>query len=219
MSFQTPPTRFTGKTWIFVAQSVIFGALAGISLLLGPLFLFGIMKDASGKSAVDADIALTIMSVPFLLVTALAVFNILARRRPIVSICREGVQVNLIGSSSLDGVPLLPSLIRVAWLILSFQGFKQQLLIAPWHSLHHARISGLQMARRFTIVGSFFPVARGGIGPAAPVATEVAFPEVAFDAPLDQVAAAINVYCQNPKLRDSLAPETSWRNSAGQTRN
>jgi hypothetical protein len=37
------PSRFRGKTWIFVAGAIIFGGLASFSFLMGPLLLFGVI--------------------------------------------------------------------------------------------------------------------------------------------------------------------------------
>src|SRR5947199_5229803 len=97
------PTEFMARTWLFIVQALIFGGLASFSLVFGPLFLFGFMKKANGVSATDAGIALTALSVPFLLVFALAVYNLSARRRPLLRLCREGIEFVEIGASSLDG--------------------------------------------------------------------------------------------------------------------
>src|SRR4051812_12790295 len=78
------PAEFMARTWIFVVQALIFGGLASFSLVFGPLFLFGFMKKANGMPGTDAGIALTALSVPFLLVFALAVYHLSARRRPLL---------------------------------------------------------------------------------------------------------------------------------------
>ncbi len=205
MSYHTPATEFTGKTWIFVVQACVFGGLASFSLILRPLFLFEVMKDARGQPAPDAGVALTITSVPLALVFALAVFNIVARRRPLLRVCREGLAINMIGSSSLDGIPLVPTLVRVAWLIVSFQGFREQVLFAPWISLHSVKISGLPMVRKLTIAGEMYRSPR--IELAEPFANQVVFDESAFAVPLEQVVATINEFGQQAGLRDGLR---SW---------
>ena len=207
MSSQIPPTQFTGKTWIFVVQALVFGGFAGFSLLLGPLFLLGILERADGKPGTEAGVALTIMGVPFLLIAALAIFNIIARRRPILRICREGLAVNMIGSSSLDGTPLLPSLVRVAWLIVSLQGFRQQILLAPWESLRGAGVSGLPMARSLTIAGAMFHAADIHFAQPDQAADQIVFPEVAVNEPLDRIATTVNAYFRNAEFRDRLP---SW---------
>ena len=124
MSYHPPPTQFSGKIWIYVAQAVVVGGLTAFCLLLGPLFLFELIRSADGRPTRPAGIALCILSVPFLLVFLLAAFNIAARRRPLLRLYREGIEMNMIGASSLDGSPIpIPKLVRVAWLIVSLQGF------------------------------------------------------------------------------------------------
>src|SRR5690242_19356932 len=111
-------TEFVAKTWIFKAQALIFGGLGAFSLILGPLFLFQIMLNAHGKPATDAGIALTISSIPFLCLFALAIFNILARRQPPIRLFQEGLVIRRIGSSSLNRIPFVPAVLRIAWLFV-----------------------------------------------------------------------------------------------------
>jgi hypothetical protein len=204
MSLQLPATQFNGKVWILIVVALVFGGLGAFCLLLGPLFLFGIMKDARGQPATDAGVALSIFAVPFLLVTALAVFNVVARLRPMIRICREALVINSIGSSSLDNVPLIPGAIRIAWLLVSLQGFKQQLLLAPWQSLRNVQISGPPMARTLTIVGLIYRAPQGQPAASTPIANQITFAESSFEAPLDQVAASIHAYWRHADARKSL---------------
>jgi len=207
MSYETPPTQFRGKTWIVLVNAIVFGGLAGFSSVLGPFFLFGVIKPADGRPGTGAGIALSIISVPLLLVFILAVFHVLARRRPMLRICREGIEINILGASSLDDVPLVPVFLRLAWLIVSLQGFKRQLLRAPWEQFREARISGPPMARTLTIVASVDQSASRSKGEPAPTANDVSFGEAAFDRPLDQVVSAIQAYRRNVELRNRLP---SW---------
>jgi hypothetical protein len=211
MALQSPATQFNGKTWIYLVLVLVFGGLACFCLLLGPLFLFGVLKRANGSPATDAGVALTIFAVPFSLLAALALFNILARRRPIIRVCRETLEINLIGSSSLDGVPLIPGAIRIAWLLVSMQGFKQQTLLAPWQSLRYVQISGPPMARTLTITGLLYRVGPGPAAQATPVANQISFSEAAFDVPLDRIAATVDAYWRNVESRRALP---SWSGSS-----
>lgn len=210
-----PPAsaQFRGKTWIFLAQAVVFGSLALFALLMGPLFLSGALKRVDGKPAQDAGIALIAMGVVLSLPAALAIFNIVARRQPVVSLYREGIAVNLIGVSSLDHLPPVPgfsqalSLLRLAWLILSLQGFKQQLVYAPWGSFGAAQVSGLTMQRTLTIIAPFFrPGAEGE--PPTHITKAVSFAEAAFAASLDQIARTLTTYALDARARQKLP---SWR--------
>jgi hypothetical protein len=206
MAYDLPPTEFRGKTWIFLVLVIIFGGLGAFSLLLGPLFLSGTLKNARGQPVPDGGIALCIVSVPFLLLFALAVFNLVARRRPILRVCREGVEVHIIGSSALARIPLIPGLIRVLWPAISLQGFKRSIFRAPWDSFPYADVSGLPMARTLTIVGSFRTVCARAAS-SATVVEQISLPDATFRVLLDRIAATINVCCQDPELRDDLP---SW---------
>jgi hypothetical protein len=191
MSRLEMPTQFMAVIWIFVVQSIIFGGLATFSLVFGPLFLFGFMNKANGAPATDAGIALTAMGVPFMLISALAVYNIRARRRPMLRLCREGIEIVEIGRSSLDGFPLIPGMIRVAWLILSMQGFRRRVVRVLWHDFEDAWVSGPPMARRLTILA---PPSRGtaeALPRDSSVADQIVLTEVMFSTPLDNIAASI----------------------------
>jgi len=207
MSYQTPPTQFRGKTWIVVVNAIVFGGLAGFCAVLGPLFLVGVLKPADGRPGTGAGIALSIISVPLVLVFVLAVFHVLARRRPVLRLCREGLEINLLGASSLDDVPLVPVFVRLTWLIVSLQGFRQQLVRARWEDLRGLRITGPPMARTLTIAAAVDRSASPPDGQPGPKANRVSFGEAAFARPLDQVASAIQAYHRNAKLRGRLP---SW---------
>ena len=209
MSGDPMPTEFRAKTWIYRPLAAIFGGLAVFSLIFGPLFLFGLMKDAKGAPAKDAGIALCSMSVPFLFIFALAVFNLRARKRPILRLCREGIEVVVIGSSSLDAIPLIPSLVRVAWLIISTQGFRRRLFCFPWECYQDAYVSGLPMVKQLTIVASRYLQNYESLPKDSYVTEQLVLAEAAFDTPLDQIADAIKWYAST-SLSSSNLP--SWHN-------
>ncbi|GAC1451915.1 MAG: hypothetical protein NVSMB9_36910 [Isosphaeraceae bacterium] len=207
MSRLEMPTQFMAKTWIFLVQAIVFGGLASFGLIMGPLSLFGFVHDVNGAPAIDAGVGLTAMSVPFLLVFALAVYNIRARRRPLLRLCREGIEIVEIGSSSLDGIPLIPGLIRLAWLILSTQGFRRRVVLVPWRNFQDARVSGPPMARRLTIharqsLGTAEELPRNSL-----VIDQIVLEEVMFSTPLDQIAEAIQWYANGSTDLEDLA---SW---------
>jgi hypothetical protein len=213
-SRQFAPTRFSGKVWILAAQFAIFGSLSAQALIAGPLFLTGIMKTADRRPGTDAGIALTLIGVLLAPVAALFLFNILARRRPLLYLCQEGIVVNLIGVSSLDGLPVVPgfsraiALLRVAWLIVSLQGFKQQLVYAPWHGFQAAQVSGLRMQRKLAVFANFFRPAPIGVQPEF-ISDQLWFAEVEFTSSLEQIARSITIYSTDVRARQQLP---SWQN-------
>jgi hypothetical protein len=181
-------TLIRAKTWIFRTQAIAFGTLSAFGLVFGPLFLIGYIKPAHGGSGVGAGVALTISGVIFAPILALALFNIYARRKPLIALVEGGIEINSIGASALDGVPFIPGYVRVAWSIVTGQGFRSQMLRIPLNSLTDASIQGFSMARvlaiRFTQASD----------KSKHVIHELHFPEHVFCQPIDTVAAAIRSY-------------------------
>lgn len=206
------PTQFRGKTWISVAVAVVIGGLSAFCLVMGPPFLAGAVKAADGKPATGAGIALCIIGTLLAPVAALAVFRVVALRRPLVRLCREGIVVTLVGVSAFDELPYIPglrrafALARLAWLIVSGQGFKRQFVYAPWECFQVAEVSGPMMARRLTIMATFFlPADRGA--PPEYYSDQIVFEEVAFAARLERVAQSLSGYAGDAQVRQLLP---SW---------
>ncbi|MEW4571381.1 hypothetical protein AB1L88_26200 [Tautonia sp. JC769] len=208
------PTAFMGKTWIFVVQAITFGIFAAFGLGLGPLFLLGIMVRADGRPGTDAGIAMCLMGIPLLLIFAMAVFNLRARREPLLRLCREGIEIVRVGSSSLDGIPMIPAVLRIAWLIVSTEGFRKTVVHVPWGDVLGARVTGPRMARRLVIVVSPARAEAeddrlsGGAGPGG----EITLDEFEFKTPLDQIAEAIHSAANAPVGFGQLP---SWDEPAG----
>lgn len=212
MSRRSAPSEFRGKTWIYVASFLVVGGLAAFSLVMGPLFLTGAMKDARGQPATDAGIALCIFGVLLTLVAALPLFRIMALRKPLLRLCREGIVVNRIAASSLDDLPQIPGLgkglklLHAAWLIVSLQGFRQHLVYAPWHTFQAAQVSGFKMARELTIVALFHRMADGCWQP-NPIGDQLTFQDAEFASTLDKIAESALYYAANMAAREQLP---SW---------
>ena len=203
MSHGEVPTRFMAKTWIYQAKAIIFGFLGSISLMLGPPFLLGMKKKVNGESATEAGIALTVLSVPMLLIFAQAVCQVRARRLPMLRLHREGIEVMQIGATSLDGIPMIPGVIRVAWAILSTQGFRTRVIRIPWGRFRAARVSGMPMARCLTIVA--VPEDAGLHRSSG--TEQVMLTEDQFSTPLDEISSAIERVARSPR---DCEPLTSW---------
>jgi hypothetical protein len=203
--FPETPTQFQGKIWIYVAQAAVFGGLGMFSLVMGPLFLFGALKKADGTPATDAGIALCSMTVPFFLIFAFAMFNIRVRRLPVLQLFREGLEIVLIGTSSLDQIPL-PALIRIAWSIVSTEGFRTKVVRVPWECFRGVEVSGVPMARQLSI----FKVPGDGVLAVESPLEAIVLQEVLFKAPLEQIAHAIKVIANSSEASTHLP---SWRQS------
>ncbi len=208
--------QFFGKTWIFTSQSIVFGFFTIFGLVMGPLFLTGTMKRADGAPDTGAGIALTAVTLVFMLPSfVLAVFNLRVRRAPLVRICRDGVEARLIGRTSIDGIPLVPTQARLLWGFLSTQFFRTRVLRVLWPDLGDTPITGLPAMRVLSINGVFREAPDGLLLATEPVADRVIFQQVDFKRPLDEIATAISLYASNESIRANLpgwsGPYQRWR--------
>ena len=203
------PTDFYAKVWYHYVLAIVFTSFTVFCAILGPLFLFDMLRPADGKPGTDAGIAMSIIALPMGLLAMLGWFNVYSRRRPLLRIYREGIEINVIGASSLDRVPLIPPLARVAWAIVSLQGFKKQVGWIPWSTLRIVQVTGLPMVRVMVIEATIaYPTFRHGER-GARIGECVAFSEAVFRDPLDVIASTI-LSCHNdletrnrlPSLRD-----------------
>lgn len=198
-----PPAVFYGKTWIYYAQALVATGLDIMCLSMGPMFLLGIMKNAQNKPVPEAGIALTIFGVILLPVALLAWFNILARRKPLIKLCKQGIAVNVIGASDADGVRLIPGVVRVAWLIVTGQGFRSQAAMMNWPALTHVEVKGVSVVKSLHIYGAFtMPGAKKG--EAERTVQRLSFRDAEFRTSPDKVAEAIEYYRNNTADREQL---------------
>ena len=163
-----------------------------------------IMKSADGKPGTEAGVAMSIMAVPMFLIALLGWFNVYARRKPLLRICKEGMEINVIGVSSLDGTPLIPNLVRVAWLILSLQGFKKQIGWIPWETLRNIEVVGLPMMRSLLIEATIAYPAFRGDAMTARIGDSIAFRDAEFQEPLEVIVSTIQEFYNNPDARGAL---------------
>lgn len=197
--------RFRGKTWIYGAQLAVCGALGLFSVAFGALFWTGTITDANGQVRPQAGPPMVIIGSCLLAVAVLAIFNIVGRVAPIIRCYREGIECNLVGATSLDGVPLVPGLVRVAWTILSLQGFRSQKVRVLWSEFRGARIDGMPMAYVLCISGAITNVKTGRVTQC------IVFAQAALKDHPKQVAEALNIVAAEPARRGQLS---SWPSAA-----
>ena len=195
---------FYAKSWYLYVGAIVFTMLALFCAIFGPLFLFDIMKRADGKPGTDAGVAMSIMAVPMFLIALLGWFNVYARRKPLLRICEEGMEINVIGASSLDGTPLIPNLVRVAWLILSLQGFKKQIGWIPWETLRNIEVVGLPMKRSLLIEATIAYPAFRGDAMTARIGDSIAFRDAEFQEPLEVLVSTIQEFYNDADARGAL---------------
>jgi hypothetical protein len=209
------PLGYRGKTWIYTAQAIIFGGLGGFAGIMGPLFLSGILRPAHGRPGTQAGIALSIMSVPFLLLFAGAFNQRLAYGQLILRCYREGIEFDLIGDTG-RRIPLVPRLFSILWSHVSGRAFQRSTVRLNWSNLQDITIIGMPMARELFIRGEWQSPRKSTTASAKmpnvefeeiAYGPEFAIPEVTFARSLSDIATEIETVANNEQLQQSLP---SW---------
>jgi hypothetical protein len=138
-------------------------------------------------------------------VAVLAAFNIAGRARPAIRCFREGIECNTVGATSLDGVPLLPGGVRLAWSILSLQGFRSTRLRIAWSNFRKAEVRGIPMAYTLLLQGPATNVRSGA------TSEQIVFRQVALVDDPRFVADTLNRFGANHDDRERLP---TWDNSS-----
>jgi hypothetical protein len=202
------PTEFKAKTWIYIPSAILFIFLTAFCAILGPLFLFEVLKDANRAPARDAGIALCIFSIVFLLISILAVYQLKVLRHPTLRLCREGIVAVVLGSSTLDNIPLIPNVVKAVIAVLSGQGFKRKFACIPWTCFSEASVSGYSMAKTLVITASKPWPNLLALPENAVRVQQLVLQEAGFRAPLNLIAQSINWYAGSSDDRATLP---SWR--------
>jgi hypothetical protein len=199
--------RFRGKTWIYWVQMIVFGAFGIFGAIFGALFWSGAMTDANGEARPQAGPPLIITGICALAFATLALSNIVARIRPTVRCFRQGIECNIVGATSLDRVPLVPKVFRLAWAILSLQGFRSNQLRVAWSDFLGAQVTGIPMAYVLVLNGA----ALNGKGKY--IAGPIRFPQVSLKAHPNEVANVLNGFARDEQMRNRLQ---NWSTSSAQ---
>lgn len=203
---QMPPTSFMARRWIFRAQAIVFGLLAVFGLVMGPGFLLHLIESADGrKDIATPGLIMTGFGVASALAWLMALANLRHRRRPVLRIRREGVEVVYIGRSSLDRMPMVPSLVRAAWLLGSGQGFRATTYRARWPSIRGVEVHGLPMVRVLAIDGRFHRLVEFGLAQDREFVEGYSFQQVDLKVSLERAAESIEVWRLAPEaVREAL---------------
>lgn len=191
-------THFVGRIWHWFLIAVVLNGLGAFSLIVGPLFCFGGLRTVGDATKVPIGFFLLIVGVILLVMGALGSYQVILRQRPLLRICREGIEFLVIGRSSLDENSRIGRALHVVWLLLSLQGFRREVFRAPWEYFAGVTLVGPVSARTLTIHGKIFQCDSSNGGESLPIGEEYDLPEAAFDVSLDRIAFAIQKFAANP---------------------
>lgn len=197
-------TEFYAKLWYRYIAAFFCTGLALFAAIAGPLYVFDILRDANGQPAADAGIALSIMAVVLGLFSALIWFNILIRWRPLIKFYREAIGILIVGNSALDDIPLVPALVRGAWLIFSMQGFQANVGWVPWESLQRVSVKQHGFSRFLVIQGSIVIPRFAGNRFHTRRQHGIEIADAEFDAGLDDIVKAITNLHADATARETL---------------
>jgi hypothetical protein len=140
--------------------------------------------------------------------SALAMYQALGRREPLIRIYREGLEVRLVGRASLDNLPHFLEWITLYWSLFSLQGFRTKRLRIAWADLEEIRLTGRASVRVLIFRGPFWRAREVAGSSAPPAADHARFDQQDFSVPMDEIAAAVTHFQQDEKQRGFLP---NWR--------
>jgi hypothetical protein len=196
------PDRFYAITWMAWARFII---LAGLGLFM---FLFGLdvwLHDRT--NAIGDPIShefgrnLSLGSLAFFLLATLPLSTLVNSWGPRVRCYKEGIECVFHGRTALDQIPLIPSFFRIAFALLSGQGYRSQRFRIEWNALGSPLVSGRPAMYVFTLPGIAVSPLTGEklLNPSYAQAELRLHPQ--------KIQSAINAFRIEPNLRESLA---SW---------
>ena len=190
--------RFPAKTWIHWVRLLACGGVGLFAVALGVLFWTGLMTDAYGEERPSAGPPAVIVGSCLLAVGAMAAAQLAALATPPVRCFRQGVECSVVGATSLDGVPMVPALVRVAWAVLTLQGFRSTRFRIPWEWFGGAEVLGIPMAYELVLHGAAYCPFDGR------TARALTFGQAALADHPHLIANILNAWAADPSMRERL---------------
>lgn len=190
--------RFYAKTWMLWAFTLIGVPAAIFCIIMGPLFMFGIIEPANGEPGQIPGIIISIIGILLIPIMSTVVFWLLESQKPIVVCFQEGIFIRLIGESvgRMSAILSLYLLILI-WHVITGKAFKTQTLFYEWGEI----TSVFQTADKsaFAIVGPSLSETESEHG-----ADAFGFSAESFNVPMERVYKTIQSYFQKPETRVML---------------
>jgi hypothetical protein len=185
------PTRFYARTLLY---------WAGV-FTIGPFASIGCYEGLSGKAG-DASITITIIGLILAILVIAWVFQIFARRQPLLQFYREGIMIRLIGTRMPEyfvGIGMIIAVFIIYWQFITLKLFQIRTIHWRWENLEP------MLPKK----GTLWIAGESGkdvpLGYATYSSTYETDPFVKY---LDDVIEAVQFYYHNPDQRETLP---SWQ--------
>jgi hypothetical protein len=199
-----PTVSFRAKTWIYTAAFLITGFLGLFGLVMGALFGTRTLTDANGDPRPLAAIPLLSVGLFLSAAAAMNLYQIIARRIPIISCYRDAVVCNIVGGSTIPGFRYLPRIVRMVLAIVTGHGFRRIEYWISWERLSGVRVRGMPMNYEIILLGPFQTVKTNE------TQGSLSLRQVEFRDSPQQIANTLNSLLENPTARNQLA---SWQSA------
>lgn len=198
-------TVFYGKRWLLALGGSI-AAFVFISMaIMGPLVLLGQLKDDFGKPLPPvAGVILSSIAIFLGFLTWVLWKNFLVRGRPLIRVCREGVEVRIIAASALNDDWTMPSKPVLLWRIITGSGYGNRIGWISWDHLRSVTIVG-NSEKKLVLEGPVaVETAVKGDELTARIGANLAFKDSQLKNRLQTIADSILTYKNSTDSRQSL---------------
>lgn len=198
-------TAFYGKRWLFALGGSI-AAFVFISMaMMGSLILLGQVNDDFGKPLPPvAGVAVSAIAILLGFLTWVLWKNFFARGRPLIRICRDGVEVRVIAASALNEDWTIPSKPVLLWRIITGSGYGNRVGWISWDLLRSVTIVGIS-EKKLVLEGPVaVPTALKGDEITARIGANLAFKDSQLKNRLQTIADTILTYKDSTDRRQSL---------------
>lgn len=198
-------TVFYGKRWLLALGGSI-AAFVFISMaMMGPLMLLGQVKDDFGKPFPPvAGVILSSIAIFLGFLTWVLWKNFLVRGRPLIRVCREGVEVRIIAASALNDDWTMPSKPVLLWRIITGSGYGNRIGWISWDLLRSVTIVG-NSEKKLVLEGPVaVETAVKGDELTARIGANLAFKDSQLKNRLQTIADSILTYKNSTDSRQSL---------------
>jgi hypothetical protein len=198
-------TEFYGKRWLFALGGSIVTLVFTIMAMMGPLMLLGQVKNDFGKPFPPiAGVIVSAIAALLGILTWILWKKFLARGRPLIRICRDGVEVRVIAASALNDDWTMPSRPVLLWRIITGSGYGNRVGWISWDLLKSVTVVG-GSEKKLVFEGPVaVPTALNGDELTARIGEHLAFKDSALKNRLQTVADTILSYKDSPESRQTL---------------